>query len=106
MLAIPSRTRSDVLETLVEIVYEALAAISNRFKGFEDPFWMTAIESFQEAFPSIGQQPDGMTPFQQRLALKIMEKLGDNMKGFYPAISKALLSCIGPYHQQAAQPNR
>jgi len=98
--------RSDVLETLVEIVYEALAAISNRFKGVDDAFWMAAIEVFLKGFPSHGQQPDGMTPFQQRLALKLIEKLRDNMKGFYPAICRVLLACVGPYVRQAPQPNR
>jgi hypothetical protein len=98
--------RSDVLETLVEIVYEALTSIANRFRGYDDPFWHMAIDVFIfKAFPSTGQ-PDGMTPFQQRLALKIIDKLKDNMKGFYPAISRVLLSCVGPYQDQAPQPNR
>src|SRR5207244_11751117 len=74
----PKQHRYDVLETLVEIVYEALAAISNKFNGFDDPFWTTAIDDFHTAIPSIGDQPDGMSPFQQRLALKIIDKLDDN----------------------------
>jgi hypothetical protein len=98
--------RDDVLETLVEIAYEALAEIANRFKGYDDAFWHMAINLFLRAFPSIGQQPDGMTPFQQRLALKIVHTLEDNMKGFYPAICRVVLSCVGPYQHQAPQPNR
>jgi hypothetical protein len=38
--------RSDVLETLVEIVYDALTSISNEFKGFDDPFWHLALDVF------------------------------------------------------------
>jgi hypothetical protein len=102
----PKQYRSDVLETFVEIVYEALACISNKFKGFDDPFWMTGIDVFHEAIPSIGEQPDGMSPFQQRLTLKIIEKLDDNMNGFYPAICRVLLACVGPYERNAAQRNR
>jgi hypothetical protein len=34
----PKTYRSDVLETLVEIVYEALSAVSNQFKGVDDTF--------------------------------------------------------------------
>jgi hypothetical protein len=102
----PEKYRSDVLETLVEIVFDGLTAIANRFKGVEDRFWHTAIDTFQKAFPSIGEQPDGMTPFQQRLALKIIEKLNDNMKGFYPAISRVLFACVGPYDHKAGQKNR
>ena len=101
----PKQYRYDVLETLVEIVYEALEAISNRFKGVDDAFWMTAIEAFQKSFPSIGHQPDGMTPFQQRLSLKIIDKLGQNMRGTYPAICRVLLACVGPYEDKAAQSN-
>jgi len=98
--------RSDVLETLVEIVHDALSGIANQFKGFNDPFWSLAMHVFHKAFHSIGGEPNGMTPFQQRLALKIIDTLENNMKGLYPAISRVLLACVGPYHQPAAQPNR
>jgi hypothetical protein len=98
--------RSDVLETLVEIVYEALAAISNHFKGVDDAFWTTVIEVLLNGFRPHGAEPDGMTPFQQRLALKLIDKLRDNMKGYYPAICRVLLEWVGPYEQQAAQTNR
>jgi hypothetical protein len=98
--------RDDVLETLVEIVYEALTSIANDFKGFDDPFWHLAINVFHRGFPPFGEQPDGMTPFQQRLALKIMDKLRDNMRGYYPAICRVLLSCMGPYTASPQQSNR
>jgi hypothetical protein len=102
----PKAHRSDVLETLVEIVYEALCAVSNQFKGFDDAFWIMVIEVAHKAFPPFGSQPVGMTPFQQRLALKLIEKLKDNMKGYYPAICRILLAWVGPYAHQVAQPNR
>lgn len=102
----PKVYRSDVLETLVEIVYEALAAISNRFKGVDDVFWITVIQVLLKEFRPHGAEPDGMTPFQQRLALKLIEKLHDNMKGYYPAMCRVLLAWVGPYVHQAQQPNR
>jgi hypothetical protein len=102
----PRKYRHDVLESLVEIVYDALTYISNDFVGFDDQYWLIAIETFQRAFPSIGEQPDGMTPFQQRLALKIIDKLEDNMNGFYPSICRVLLSCVGPYGGETRQKNR
>jgi hypothetical protein len=103
----PTVHRSDFLETLVEIVYEALAGISNRFKGVDDVFWITAIKAVHNGFSPIGMQPDGITPFQQRLALKLIEKLRDNMKGYYPAICRVLLAWVGSYVSQAPQqPNR
>jgi hypothetical protein len=62
---------------------------------------------FQRAIPRIGGQPDGMTPFQQRLALKLIDQLKDNMEhGWYPAISRVLLACVGPYKDKPAQRNR
>jgi hypothetical protein len=102
----PKRHRSDVLETLVETVYEALAATSNRFKGFDDEFWSMAIHASQRIYPNYGGEPGGMTPFQQRLALKLIDKLRDNMRGFYPAICRVLLAWVGPYVPQSAQPKR
>lgn len=98
--------RHDVLETLTEIVYEALASISNYFEGFDDAYWLTCIDTFQEVYPSFGDEPDGMTPFQQRLAMKLIKKLADNMDGFYPSICRVLLACIGPYYSKAESPNR
>jgi hypothetical protein len=100
-----TQSRHDVLETLVEIVYEALNGISNKFAGFNDPFWMLAIGVIHDIFHSVGKEPDGITPFQQRLILKIIGKLKDNMNGFYPAILRVLLAAVGPYEHQAPQPN-
>lgn len=102
----PTVYRSDVLETLVEIIYDALTAVSNRFKGVDDAFWTMVIGVIQKVFPSHGEQPDGLTPFQQRLALKLIDKLRDNMKGFYPAICRVLLAWVGPYVHQSPQTNQ
>src|SRR5262249_5920277 len=102
----PSEYRSDVLESLVEIVFEALLHMARKFDGADDAFWMTAIGVFSDVFPTIGQPPDGMTPFQQRLALKIVDKLEDNMRGYYPALSRVVLSCVGPYRHEVGPTNR
>jgi hypothetical protein len=97
--------RADVLETLVEIVDEALNAIAKQFKGVDDPFWIMLMDVMRQIFNSIGSEPDGMTPFQQRLALKLVNKLADNMNGYYPVIVRVLLSAVGPYKHHAAQQN-
>lgn len=99
------RKRSDVLQTLVDTVFEGLESISNRFKGFSDPFWHLAIEAMHDGFKSIGVEPDGMTPFQQRLALLIVDKLQDNMRGYFPALSRVVLATIGPFEGAGHQPN-
>jgi hypothetical protein len=96
----------DVLEILTEIVFEAIEGISNRFTGFDDRFWHLAIRVFMDGFPTTGQPPDGMTPFEQRLALKIVEKIHENMEGWYPALSRVILACLGPYQRVSQQPNR
>jgi len=97
--------RHDPLEPLTEIVFNAWGHISKGFGGLPDPFWSLAIGSIGEAFNSIGEAPDGMTPFQQRLTLKIVDQLDYNMNGYYPAISRVLLATVGPYHRRALQPN-
>lgn len=101
----PERFRHDALEPLVEIVFNALCHISKGFTGSDDPFWHVAIETMIEAYNPIGEQPDGLTPFQQRLTLKLLDKLKDNMNGFYPAVCRVLLSTVGPYQGNAVQPN-
>ncbi|WLA58518.1 hypothetical protein [Bradyrhizobium diazoefficiens] len=98
--------RHDVLETLVEIVYEAVAGVANKFKGFDDPFWTMGMDMMHHIFNSIGTQPDGLTPFQQRLALKFSHRLDQNIKGYYPAVTRVLLATVGPYRHAVEQPNR
>ncbi|MBS9720698.1 hypothetical protein JYU29_08370 [Tianweitania sp. BSSL-BM11] len=95
----------DILGVLVEIVFDGLQAISNKFRGPNDPFWLMAHDVMSMAFDPIRQQPDGMTPFQQRLAILIIDGLKDNMNGWYPSISRVVLSTVGPYEQNAQQPN-
>jgi hypothetical protein len=102
----PNEYRHDLLETLVMVVYNALAFISNHFEGYGDDFWFLAHEAISKSFPSIGEQPDGMSPFQQRLAIKLLKKLDDNLKGFYPSISRVLLSRIGPYQHKVEPKNQ
>lgn len=95
----------DPLEHLVEIVFNALCHIAKGFTGPDDAFWHLGIETIHDGYNSIGAQPDGMTPFQQRLTLKLVDKLKDNMKGFYPAVCRVLLSTVGPYERNALQPD-
>jgi hypothetical protein len=102
----PKVYRHDVLSTLADIVFEALCSISNSFKGIDDSFWTTVIDTFHKTFPQFGEQPDGMKPFQQLLAIKMIDKLQDNMSGFYPAICRVLLACVGPYHHTVEPKNR
>jgi hypothetical protein len=89
----------DFLQTFVDIQFLALEAIANSFEGFTDPFWSTAIQIFMDAFPTHEEQ-EGLSPFQQRLAIKIVNKLKENMRGYYPAICRVVLSCVGPYEVQ------
>jgi len=102
----PEAHQFDVLEVLTDIVYNALRGIANSFVGPNDKFWGAAMFTFMHAFPKHSEQPDGMDPFQQRLALKLVKKLSENLQGWYPAISRVLLACIGPYGQHRTQQNR
>jgi len=95
----------DLLEEFVDMVFEAMCAMAYRFQGFDDTFWMAAHEAVDDAFPSIGEECDGLNPFQQRLLVKIVDKLRDNMRGFYPALVRLLLPVVGPYERNAKQPN-
>lgn len=98
-------SRSDLLDVFTRIVFDSLCKIANNFKGHDDPFWMTGMEPFRTVYPVFGEQPAGMTPFQQRLAIMLMKKLDDNMDGFYPAICRILLACVGPYDDRTQAPS-
>jgi hypothetical protein len=98
-----NKARPDRWENLVAeiaaIVYESLESIANSFQGYDDPNWHHAISVFQDVFPVYGDIPIGFDPFQQRLAIMLIEKLSQNMQGFYPSISRVLLAVIGPYER-------
>ncbi len=87
--------RSDALELMAEIVFDALTGMSNEFQGYGDHFWTMALNVFGKAFEKHGDE-EGLTPFQQRLGLMILSKLRDNMNGFYPAIMRVLMWCVYP----------
>lgn len=101
----PDEHRSDALEPLVEIVFNALCHISKGFQGVSDSYWHVAMDTMHNGFRSIGAEPDGLTPFQQRLALKLADKMKDNMNGYYPAVTRVLLATVGPYERNALQAN-
>jgi hypothetical protein len=109
VLLYATKERSDRWENLVaeiaSIVYENLESIANSFEGHDDPNWHHAISVFQDVFPMFGSVPIGFDPLQQRLAIMLMEKLSQNMQGFYPSISRVLL-VIGPYERHRDRDNR
>lgn len=99
----PDEHRYDGLQGLVDIAYGAVAAVANDFKGTSDPFWSLCPEFFR-LFEPYGTVPNGMTPFQQRLALKLVDDVAENMKGYYPATTRVVLLGLGPYGRRR-QPN-
>jgi hypothetical protein len=85
---------------VAEIIYDSLESLANSFNGIDDRNWSHAISVFHDIFPSFGDQTVGLDPLQQRLAIKLVAKLRDNMKGYYPSISRVLLAVIGPYDRR------
>ena len=87
----------NIVAAVTEIIYDSLEFVANQFEGFNDRNWSYVISIFQHIFPPYGNQDQGLDPLQQRLAIKLIDKLRDNMKGYYPSISRVLLAAIGPY---------
>ena len=92
----------NLVATIATIVYESLESIANSFDGIDDSNWPHAISVFMDVFPTHSDPSPGFDPFQQQVAMRLVEKLRQNMQGFYPAISRVLLPVIGPYerHEQ------
>lgn len=98
---IDKRRDNTVLDDLSETIVEMLYSFANDFEGHEDAFWTTAIDIFGAVFGKFGEQPDGMDPLQQRVAIKFIDKVKENMDGLYPALTRVLLPVIGPYEDPA-----
>ena len=93
-----------VLDYLSETIVEVLYSFANDFGGHEDAYWSAALGIVGAVFGRYGEQPDGMNPLQQRVAIKFIDKVKDNMNGYYPALTRVLLPIVGPY-QDAVKDN-
>lgn len=92
-----NRGASSAVEIVSEIIEDTLEAMSRGFAGADDSNWIYAHTILSDLFPHIGSIPIGVNPLQQQVALLLLQKLGDNMSGFYPPICRVLLPVIGPY---------
>jgi hypothetical protein len=88
-----------IFHALAELVYEGMASIANDFKGAEDSNWISAHELFDKLFPQYGDLPVGLDPLQQLTLIKIIEKVKENMEGWYPSMSRLLLPLVGPIQE-------
>lgn len=95
----PGQYRSDLVHVIASIVFESLSSIANAFDDFNGRFWHHCISVINDIYPFYDTEPAGLNPLQQQLAVQLIEKLRENMEGFYPSISKVLLATIGPYDQ-------
>jgi hypothetical protein len=98
--------KNDIVDAVASIIYESLACVANDFKGGVDDAWTHVIQTFMDLFPQLGTEPSGMDPLQQRLAIKLIDNLNNNMNGWYPAISRILLTTLGPYPGDPQPANR
>lgn len=91
-----SEPRASLLNCAADSIVESLFAISNEFSHHDDAFWGFSLDILSHLVPDYGNQPDGVDPFQQRVILKLIVKVRDNMMGNYPAVSRVLLSTLAP----------
>jgi|GEM_PF-1929697 len=86
-----------LLDEVAEMVVEFVFTFCNDFDGGDDPFWHSAISINRHVFQRFGGNVSGFDPLQQRIALKLLQKVDENLEGFYPAVTRMLLSTIGSY---------
>lgn len=91
---------------LVDDTYEGLEGVANHFAGLDDLFWSMGHNLVRTVYGRFGGETAGMTPLQQRLSMKILRKVRDNMNGYYPAITRVMLAMIGPYNAPPDQTTR
>jgi hypothetical protein len=87
----------NLVEVYANLANELLETIANDFRGADDRFWHFAIGLWHHIFPFHQSEPAGFDPFQQRLALHLKVKVADNMRGYYPAITRLMLAVQGPH---------
>lgn len=90
-----------IVEAIAELAYDSLAMISNGFDGDHYPSWHFALEWMDASFGHWHHEGAGMDPLQQRIAIKLLAKVRENMKGWYPAISRPLIAVMDPLGHKA-----
>lgn len=102
----PKQYRNDLVSIVSELTYEGIESISNNFTDFDDPYWHRAHGTYSDIFPHIGEVKNGLNPLQQSLCISIIDKVKDNMGGWYPALTKVMLAVIGPYNENEYSSNK
>jgi hypothetical protein len=88
------------------MVISVLENTSHEFSGFDDKFGNMAREIWDSVLPRFGAQGPGMDPLQQRFVLRLIEKIRENMEGWYSPLSRQALAVIGPYAAKAESSER
>jgi hypothetical protein len=99
----PEESRYNSVDEIAELVCEGLLCVSNRFQDFDDPAWSFVLDIHNEIFHRFADDPVGLSPLQQAVAIRLIKKLKDNMRGYYPTLSRVLLAVIGPYKTNALE---
>jgi hypothetical protein len=73
--------RHELIATIAAILYQNFESVADKFQGFDDESWSQAMHVFMEVYPAIGDDSTGMNPLQQQLAVKLINKLRENMDG-------------------------
>lgn len=95
----------NAVSSIAQIVSEALLCISNDFQGHRDRCWLSAHDIIRSVFGRHGESSMGLSPFQQAVAIKLIEKLNQNMSGWYPALTRVLLTWAGPHKSNIEEPS-
>jgi len=96
----PDHFKTDLVHTVARIAYDTLENVSSGFSGVDDEAWSAAIGVMMRVFPAHLQNvPAGMNPLQQHLAIMMIKKVRENMEGWYPPMTRVLLSTMGPYER-------
>jgi hypothetical protein len=95
----PKNFRSEFTYNISSIFNKCLEGIANKFEGHNSEYWSLAIGIFSEIFPSY-QNDAGLNPLQQQIALKMMNKVEENFNGWYPLVTRVLLSVVGSYQSR------
>jgi hypothetical protein len=95
--------QDNLVHSIASVVFESLLSVSMFFQEPMQEGWFHVIDIFQELYPFHESEPEGMDPLQQQVAVRLIKKLKENIEGWYPAISRVLLSGIGPYERSKIQ---
>lgn len=89
----------DYVSVAAGIITDLVQIVANDFSGVSDQAWNRITVIVTDVFPRSESMP-GVDALQQNVAVKLLDEMANNERGYYPATSRVLIGLLGPFKEE------